>query len=358
MILDQLQIEDERLYKIDELVDTPRFSFHSRELEQFRVYSENMEKIFNRLQKMSSSPGVPLMIKGQTGSGKELVARFMHHEVDQSPGQYIAVNCTNMNKEMFESELFGYNKGAFTGASSSGHEGYLKQAENGTLFLDEISEIDLDVQAKLLRVLEEGEYFKLGGSRKEQVNARLIFASNRNLPQMVDKGQLREDLYYRLNVVGVEMPGLKDRREEIIPLVGFFVSRYNQRFQKSVEYIQGKVLKFFYLYNWPGNIRELKNFITQIMIFIEGDTIRFHHLEVKDEIDRLHTQGQSENFSGNSRSHSDIIQELTEKPFNLEEFTLEIVRRTLRKFNGNKTKTAQFLGLKREQLYNRYKIEE
>ena len=175
---------------------------------------------------------------------------------------------------------------------------------------------------------------------------------------MVSKGQLREDLYYRLNVVGVEVPGLKDRREEIIPLVDFFVRRYNKRFQKNVQHIQGKVLKFFYFYNWPGNIRELRNFITQIMIFIEGDTIRFDHLEVKDEIDRLQTRSQSNQFSKAPRARGDIIQELMEKPFNLEAFTMEVVRRTLKKFNGNKTKTAQFLGLKREQLYNRYKIEE
>jgi transcriptional regulator with PAS, ATPase and Fis domain len=357
-MVDTLKIQDDKLYELEQLGGRSRITFTHPELNGYRVYSEKMESIFSKLKNMSLSGSIPLMIKGPTGSGKEMVARFLHHEVDQSPGQYIAVNCTNMNKEIFESELFGYQKGAFTGANVAGHDGYIKQARQGTLFLDEVSEIDLDIQAKLLRVLEEGEFYKLGSSRKEQVEARMIFASNKNLAQMVKKGQLREDLYFRLNVVGVEIPGLKDRREEILPLVTTFIHAYNEQFQKQVRYIQGKVLKFFYFYNWPGNIRELKNFVTQIMIFIEGDTIRFNHLEVKDEIDRMQAKSQGDSMPAGSRSRSEIINELIEKPFDLEDFTLEIIRQTLKKFGGNKAQTARHLGLKREQLYNRYKIDQ
>ena len=356
-MLDPLQIVDDRLYALDELAIPNRLSFAHEEMEPFRVYSKQMEQILSRLNHMALSKAVPLLIKGPTGSGKEMVARFLHSEVDQAPGQYVAVNCTNMNREMFESELFGYTRGAFTGASSKGSEGYIRQARDGTLFLDEISEINLDIQAKLLRVLEEGEFYRLGSSRKETVQARLIFASNRNMSHMVKKGLLREDLYYRLNVVSVDVPGLKDRREEILPLAQAFIVRYNKRFNKQVAFVQGKVLKFFYSYNWPGNIRELKNFITQIMIFIEGDTIRFNHLEVKDEMDRLQTLSQSDKLQIQSGSGSDIIDQLLEEPFNLEDFTMEIIRRTLERFNGNKAKTARFLGLKREQLYNRYKMD-
>ncbi|MCF8335832.1 MAG: sigma 54-interacting transcriptional regulator [Bacteroidales bacterium] len=356
-MIDPLSIDDEEILSLDDLEIPPQFNFHSPELQGFMVYSENMKNILRDLMKMASTSTLTLLITGTTGSGKELAAKYMHYEVDQNQGEYIAVNCTNMNREMFESELFGYIGGAFTGASEKGHDGYLKKAEKGTLFLDEISEIDLDIQTKLLRVLEEGEYYKLGSSKKETVDCRMIFASNRNLEKMLENGQLRKDLYYRLNVVKIDIPPLEQRREEIIPLLSFFVKQLNNDFQKDVRYIQGKVFKFMYLYNWPGNIRELKNFITQVMIFIEGDTIRFEHLQTKDELDRIHTQSFFNKMNLISRSRSDLIDELLSKPFDLEEFSRDIVREALKRFNGNKSKTARYLGLKREQLYNRYKID-
>jgi len=355
---DPANIKEEAIYSLKDFFCDDPFHFESREMKNFVISSESMKQTFLRLRKMALSRDVPLMISGDTGSGKELVARYLHYEVDANQGPFIAVNSTNMNNEMFESELFGYQKGAFTGASPSGHKGYIGQAAQGTLFLDEISEIDLDIQAKLLRVLEEGEYYRLGSNKKELVQSRLIFATNRDLKQMVKEGKIREDLYYRLNVVGVNVPGLKERKEEIVPLACFFIEKYNHSFQKQVQFIEGKLLQFFFAYNWPGNIRELKNLITQMMIFIEGDTLRFSHLQVKDEMDRRQTQNMSDSYLKSFRSKESIINELIEKPFNLEDFTKEIVRQTLRKFKGNKAQTARFLGLKREQLYHRYKTDE
>ena len=357
-MIDFFNIEEKTIYLLKDLSPDNPYPFESREMSEYLLYSPRMKQIFTRLKKMASSLHVPLLIVGKTGSGKELVAQFLHYEVDRNQGPFVAVNCTNMNKDMFESELFGYEKGAFTGAHVSGHDGYLRQAGKGTLFLDEISEIDLDMQAKLLRVLEEGAYYRLGANKKEQVNARLVFASNRNLKEMVNRGSLREDLYYRLNVVAVEVPPLNERKEEIMPLAGFFIERCNQAFQKEVQCIEGKLLSFFLNYDWPGNIRELKNLITQMMIFIEGDTLRFSHLQVKDEIDRWQTQHMQDKFLAGKRSREKIIRDLIQEPFDLETFTMEVVRRTLRKFGGNKTQTARFLGLKREQLYNRYKADE
>jgi transcriptional regulator with PAS, ATPase and Fis domain len=281
----------------------------------------------------------------------------MHYEVDQSEGKYVGINCTNINREMFESELFGYKKGAFTGANEKGHQGYIKQAEQGTLFLDEISELDMEIQVKLLRVLEEREYYPLGSNAKETVNCRMIFASNKNLGKLVEKGELRKDLYYRLNIINVKIPSLQERKEEIVPFLTSFIVQLNEEFQKDVRYIQGKFLKYMYQYNWPGNIRELKNFITQIMVFIEGDTIKYEHLQTKDELDRLNTQSLSDNLYSKNRSKAEIIDELLKEPLDLEKFTMDIVRAALKKFTGNKSKTAQFLHLKREQLYNRYKID-
>ncbi|MFW6101453.1 MAG: sigma 54-interacting transcriptional regulator [Bacteroidota bacterium] len=352
-----LNIDDKAYPELDELIPSFEYTFHNSHLKDFRVSSSRMKTILDDLKKLASTTGVPLLITGSTGSGKELAAKFLHYEVDQSPGAYIAINCTNMNKEMFEAELFGYKGGAFTGASREGHRGYIKQAEGGTLFLDEVSEIDLDLQAKLLRMLEEREYYPVGGSRKQQVNCRMVFATNRNLEKMVEEGLIRQDLYYRLNVVKIRIPSLEERKEEILPLMAYFVKNLNRDFKKDVRYIQGKVLKFMYSYNWPGNIRELKNFITQIMVFIEGDTINFEHLQTRDELDRMQTRTFSGKLSSGALSKQEIIEELLKEPFDLEGFTLDVVQAALRKFNGNKSKTAQFLGLKREQLYNRYKTD-
>ena len=185
----------------------------------------------------------------------------------------------------------------------------------------------------------------------------MVFATNKNLLDLVEKGEFREDLYYRLNIVSAEVPPLKQRREEIIPMVIFFIKQMNRNWNKNVKYIEAQVLKLLYAYKWPGNIRELKNFITQIMIFIDGETIKYEHLQMKDELDRYTTQLQSPFVEKKVKSEDDLIDILLESPFNLEEFIMKLVKKTLKKFNGNKAKTARFLGLKREQLYNRYKVD-
>ncbi len=352
-----INISDDNYLQLDDLYTAPLYRFKNKYLKDYRVFSHKVKDILLDLKKLASTTNIPLLITGPTGSGKELVAQFMHYEADRSKGEYIAINCTNMNKDMFESELFGYKGGAYTGARREGQHGYIKQAEGGTLFLDEIGEINLDLQAKLLRMLEEREYYPVGSNYREKVNCRMVFATNKDLETMLEKGHLREDLYYRLNVVKAEMPPLAERKEEILPFVAYFIKQMNRDFQKNVNHIQGKVLKFFQIYKWPGNIRELKNLIMQIMVFIEGESITFDHLKKKDELDRIMTESYSGNLGSEKRSQSEIIGELIKEPFDLEKFTMEIVKATLNKFNGNKSKTAKFLGLKREQLYNRYKID-
>jgi len=345
------------LINVQDVKLEPMKRFRTSQMQQFVIFSEKLKDILEHLERMKFSPHVPLLITGNTGSGKELIAQYMHYEVDEAKGEYIAINCSNMNKELFEAELFGYEKGAFTGADEKGKKGYIEQAADGTIFLDEISEIDLDIQAKLLRVLETGEYYRVGGRNKQKVKGRLIFATNRNLPKLVGKGHFREDLYYRLNIVNVQLPPLNQRKDEIIPMVIYFIKQQNGELNKSVNYIEPQVLKLLYAYKWPGNIRELKNFITQIMIFIEGDSIRFEHLQMKDELDRYNTQIQNPFNEKRVLTEDDLIDKLLEKPFSLEDFIMKIVKKTLRKFKGNKAKTARFLGIKREQLYNRYRID-
>jgi len=351
------------LYKKDnkELIDLkefslqPLFHFQHKKMKNYAVFSSRIKNILEHLRRMKASFTIPLLITGDTGVGKEMIAEFMHYEVDQSEGPYIAINCSNINKELFETELFGYVKGAFTGAHPEGWEGYIKQAQKGTLFMDEISDINKEIQSKLLRVLETGEYYKIGGQTKLKINSRLIFATNINLEKMVENGDFREDLFYRLNIVKADIPPLAKRKEEIIPLVLFFISQLNNKFNKSIRYIETIVLKLLYSYNWPGNIRELKNFLTQIMIFADGDCIKYEHLQKKDELDRSYTQMQK--LPENKIGEEEMINRLLENPLDLEAFTMKIVKKTLEKFNGNKSKASKYLGLKREQLYNRYNTE-
>ena len=345
------------LINIQDVELKPVKRFGTSQMQQFVIFSERLYDILEHLERMKFSPHVPLLITGDTGSGKELIAQYMHYEVDEAKGEYMAINCSNMNKELFEAELFGYEKGAFTGADEKGKKGYIEQAAEGTLFLDEISEIDLDIQAKLLRVLETGEYYRVGGRNKQKVKGRLIFATNRNLLKLTEKGEFREDLYYRLNIVNVQIPPLNQRKEEIIPMMLYFIKQQNKELNKDVKYIEPQVLNLLSAYKWPGNIRELKNFITQIMIFIEGNSIRFEHLQMKDELDRYNTQIQNPFNEKKIMTEDDLIDKLLEKPFNMENFIMKIVKKTLSKFKGNKAKTARFLGLKREQLYNRYRID-
>ncbi|MEA3316390.1 MAG: sigma-54 dependent transcriptional regulator [Bacteroidota bacterium] len=331
--------------------------FESEELNDFGVFSKLMNDNFQILRKLKKAKDIPILVSGGTGTGKEVMAKYLHFDVDNNEGPYIAINCSNINKDMFEAELFGYNKGAFTGANKAGNFGYIEQAAGGTLFLDEVTEIGLDIQAKLLRVLQEREYYRLGGNKKMNVKCRIICATNRDILKYVQKGLFREDLYYRLNIVNINVPKINERKEEIIPLVLFFIKMLNIKYDKKVAYIEYKVLRLLSMYKWPGNIREIKNFITQIMIFIDGDTIKFEHLEIKDNLDRQQTQSLEANYFQSLNKEENIISKIIAKPIDLESFTKDIVKAVLQMYNGNKSKAAEHLGLKREQMYNRYKID-
>jgi transcriptional regulator with PAS, ATPase and Fis domain len=341
---------------IDDISFTKYDLFKSEELKDFGVFSKLMYNNFQILKKIRKAKDIPILLSGGTGTGKEVMAKYLHYDVDNDAGPYVAINCANINKDLFEAELFGYNKGAFTGANNTGKEGYIAQANGGTLFLDEITEVALDVQVKLLRILQEREYYRLGGNEKLNVKCRIICATNRDVLKLVHEGLFREDLYYRLNIVNINIPSIKERKEEIIPLVLFFIRRLNEKYDKKIQYIEYKVLRLLSIYKWPGNIREIKNFITQIMIFIDGATIKFEHLEIKDNLDRQQTQNMEANYF-RYLDNDDVIGKLISKPINLENFVIEIVKAVLQMCDGNKSKAAKHLGLKREQMYNRYKID-
>jgi two-component system, NtrC family, response regulator AtoC len=219
------------------------------------------------------------LIRGETGTGKELIAGAIHHNSLRASRNFVKVNCAALQENLLESELFGHEKGAFTGADKQ-RVGRFEQADGGTLFLDEVGDMSPNTQAKILRVLQEHEFERLGGTRTLRVDVRLITATNRNLQQMVSAGLFREDLYYRLNVVSIEMPPLRERKEDITQLATFFLRRFAGELKKRVDGISNDAQKLLMRYNWPGNIRELENAIERAVLLTEGPQLSSQDLSL------------------------------------------------------------------------------
>jgi len=217
-----------------------------------------------------------VLITGENGTGKEVFAGAIHKMSPRVDKPWVKINCANFTETLLDSELFGYEAGAFTGATKR-HEGLFVRANGGTMFLDEISTMRPELQAKLLRVLEEQAIRRLGGSTENKVDVRIIAASNRNLPELVKRGEFREDLYHRLNVVELHLPPLRERKDDIPALVGFFIQKYDREMGANVQGVGPLVLEALKAYDWPGNIRQLRNAIEHAMLFVDGDTLELGH---------------------------------------------------------------------------------
>jgi two-component system response regulator AtoC len=222
-----------------------------------------------------------ILVRGETGTGKELIAGAIHHNSHRSGRNFVKVNCAALQENLLESELFGHEKGAFTGADKQ-RVGRFEQADGGTLFLDEIGDMSANTQAKILRVLQEQEFERLGGTRSIKVDVRLIAATNRHLPSMVEAGTFREDLYYRLNVVTIEMPPLRDRKEDIQALTQFFIRRFAGELKKKVMGFDTEAMKLLMRYNWPGNVRELENAIERAILLADAAEVTAADLRLGD----------------------------------------------------------------------------
>jgi two-component system response regulator AtoC len=239
-----------------------------------------LQRVLSVVKKVAKS-NTTVLIRGETGTGKELIAGAIHHNSLRASRNYVKVNCAALQENLLESELFGHEKGAFTGADKQ-RIGRFEQSDGGSLFLDEIGDMSASTQAKILRVLQEHEFERLGGTRTLRVDVRLVAATNRDLPAMVAAGQFREDLYYRLNVVTIEMPPLRERKEDVQALASFFIKRFSGELKKKMDGLDTEATKLLMRYNWPGNIRELENAIERAMLLTEGSQITADDLRLGD----------------------------------------------------------------------------
>lgn len=235
---------------------------------------ERVKKLISTVAKSNST----VLLRGESGTGKELFAKAIQNLSDRQGKNFVTINCAALPDNLIESELFGYEKGSFTGAINSGKDGLFKEANGGTLFLDEIGELSMTLQAKLLRVLQEGVIRKIGSNKEEKVDVRIIAATNRNLEEMIEKQQFREDLYYRLNVIPVYIPPLRERLEDIPILVRFFINKLNKKVNKEIEGAELEFINRLMEYNWPGNIRELQNAIERSMNLCERNLLKAENL--------------------------------------------------------------------------------
>ncbi len=312
--------------------------------------SPALQKVFSLIEKVADTPSTVLII-GESGTGKELVARALHEQSSRKTESFIRINCAAIPKTLMESELFGYEKGAFTGAVSQ-KPGRFELADRGTLFLDEIGELALEMQVKLLRVLQEREFERVGGIKTLRVDVRVIAATNRDLVKEAAAGNFREELYYRLNVVPIQLPSLRERREDIPLLVSHFLHRFNDRLKKSISGLTDDAMATLLRYPFPGNIRELENIIERTVLLAEGSVIDVRDLPPNVTA----TQIQSTTpirppvtpLAPSSRPPASSLKEIVRQE--TERVEREMIQRALQETQGNVTQAAKQLGISRKSL--------
>ncbi len=297
--------------------------------------SPAMQKIYNLIERISDSSS-SVLITGESGTGKELVAKAIHYSGIRKEGPFVAINCAAIPETLLESELFGYKKGAFTDAKAD-KKGLIFEAHEGTLFLDEITEMPVMLQPKLLRVIEEKEVRPLGDTHSYPVDVRVISTTNRNIQSAIQEGNFREDLYYRMKVIDIELPPLRERKEDIPFLVHHFVSKFAQGQKKSISGISEEAMKILLNYPWPGNVRELENVIQRAITLSQHDTI------LPEDLPASMVEKTKEN----------LVERAFQKKYTMDQLEKEYIRKVLMEVEGNKSKAAEILGFDRKTLYRK-----
>ena len=323
--------------------------------------SPAMNAMINLARKVSISEASSVLLQGESGTGKDLVAKAIHYCSRRADGPFVAINCAAIPGTLIESELFGHEKGAFTDAKTR-KEGLFEQAEGGTMFLDEIGELELNLQAKLLRVLEEGTFRRVGGLKNLPLNTRVVASSNRDLKAESEAGKFRLDLYYRLSVIQVDLPALRERSDDVLVLADAFIKLFNERLRRNVRGLKPEVAELFRRYRWPGNVRELRNVIERVMILEDDDLISVTYLPrnfIADGAAIAVAAPVSEKPSENGPSPQVVEpRELFELPasgIHLDEIEMSFVRQAMQRSGGNQTRAAELLGITRDQLRYRLK---
>jgi DNA-binding NtrC family response regulator len=341
------KLEDEVTYLKDELQEKFRFK-------NIVGTSPKMQAFYKLLERVVATD-VTVLIKGATGTGKELIAQAIHYNSRRKDKPFLSVDCASLPETLVESELFGYEKGAFTGANTQ-KLGKFEIANGGTLFLDEIGNLPLEVQVKLLRVLENREIERLGGNRPIKIDVRLITATNEDLEKAVKEGRFREDLYYRLNVFFMELPGLKERRSDIPLLSNHFLQFFKKTHGKDIKGVSSKAMKLLLQYEWPGNVRELKNVIERAVLLTD-DVIKPEHLPpTMQQIEKM-SKHNSDEMTLNIDVRLPVgthLKTITHKVSEAVERNL--ILKTLNSTKWNRFKSAQLLGVDYKTLYNKLKI--
>ncbi len=357
--------------------------------------SQALREVIQLGKKVAESEVSSVLLQGESGTGKDLVAKAIHYASRRSNQPFVAINCAAIPSSLMESELFGYEKGAFTDAKAR-KEGMFEQAEGGTLFLDEIGEMEHSLQAKLLRVLEEGAFRRVGGLKDISLDARIIVATNRDLRAESETGKFRLDLYYRFSVIQIEIPPLKEREDDVLILANHYIEQFNKQFGKRVRGLSDEVTKLFLQYSWPGNVRELRNVIERVMILEDADIITAKYLPrgferkdatavrepaMKSEVTELPErvpammpatlQPQMAASASAELPRATELAEATEhappglsftlptEGLVLEDLEMALVKQALERSNGNQTRAAELLGISRDQLrYRLKKLEE
>ena len=323
----------------------------SGEIESFTGKSPAMEKVYRLIRKVAPT-NATVLVEGPSGTGKELVARAIHNLSPRVKGPFVAVECAALSKELLASELFGYAPGTFTGGLKDGKAGCFETANGGTLFLDEIGEIDPDTQVKLLRAIESRTVVRMGSSQAIPVDFRLVAATNKNLIELVADGRFREDLYYRLNVIDIRTPALKDHREDIALLVSRFLKEFSAANGGSVTGIEPAALKALEDYDWPGNVRQLRNVIEKMVVLASGSKLTTDDLPV--EVSSFKFQVLS-SLQPETRNLKPETCNLKPEPRNLASNEKDLILSVLAKCGNNKSKAADELGISRRTIHRKLK---
>jgi DNA-binding NtrC family response regulator len=296
--------------------------------------SNAIQDVMQFVDKVAKAIDTPVLILGETGTGKELIASAIHYKSPNFNGPFLTLNCSAIPRDLIESELFGYEKGAFTGATAAGKKGLVEQAADGTLFLDEVGDLSLEAQAKLLRFLEEGEYYRVGGTKKLRIQTRVVSATNKDLVAMIEKDLFRRDLYYRLAVIKVEVPSLNNRRDDIVPIARHFLAEFGSKHGKSFTGFSLETEGYLKNHQWQGNIRELRNLVERGILVGHGPELTPHDLGL---------DGGSEGVPPQPAEDDGGIPTLPDEGLDLQALEEHYLREALKKAGGNETKAAKLL---------------